>query len=311
MNVDDFLQIQENAKITSGAYYEQLRINCSFLDRYPASGYVKITEPGLFLQVPTYTEISQSGGIGVFAVSACYMWLDGEVCFYPGGTLNFTSDDSIDSLTAYAAIKGTPIKEPRVFKDGGNKELLVTHTVELYGVTNSSGSNGWSAPGIIFGRQACLIDKSYRKGFQDQPRDNNYYMKHPGGMWDALKVIDLIDNLVSVFDATTTTKYTVTAKTALTTDKSFSFYETNNIIQGVGYGSINDQPAGLLLFTIPQGMAATTGDVKLPGLARTNENNGYNWDVIITSIGAYLSDPKFSGGTFTGSVTFDGVSYRI
>lgn len=135
---NDFVRLQQNAKADYINAMEALR------RRLPLVQYsgAPVHGAGLIL---SGLEYSAPAG-GPFVISEGYLLLDGEVCYYPGGTIVPVTEN----FSLYFR-KGALTTESRVFADGGSKEFLVEYAVEVeQSTTDANGPvlpGGW-APGL-------------------------------------------------------------------------------------------------------------------------------------------------------------------
>ena len=303
--VDDLLNIQENAKNSIGPYYESLRKECFRLNESPGGVENFLAEPGLFLTLPEYTFVSDDGvSSSFYAVSECWVWLDGEVCYYPGGTLEFLTDIAAP-LSGWAIIKGDPIIDAKVFKDGVNKDLLTTSTVELYYVQEFA--SGWQVPVQVQGRQAAVLMKSYRKGANNNINAETYYLNHPGWMWDALGTSEIAATAVEAATKSTITLYTPTVESGFVTELTARFYEDGNrMVQGRGVVSCSGKSSGDKILSMSE-HTPTNGTRYFP--AGIDTTTGDAWWVEMRSDGAYLVNPTANPNSFDGIISFDSISY--
>ena len=190
---NDLLATQENAKIATGQNYENLSRNCDFIfDRFGTA----ILSSGFFITLPVYNLQSDDGfANSIWDISSFYCWLDGEVCFYPGGTLTFRTMIAAQR-DAWFVVKGAPTNESRVFKDGINKPMIYTPTVELFQANETPLQIGWeNVPPQYVGRQAVQINPMYAISRGEPILSKFYHLNHPGGTWDALNIRGVINAL--------------------------------------------------------------------------------------------------------------------
>lgn len=131
---DDILGLQINAKADFINTHENLRRRLPIYDYYRGvNPREKMHGMGLILSGLTYNNASTSA----IVVNPGFVLLEGEVCYYAGGTFNITSG-SVQKFLYLS--KGAALTESRVFADGSSKEFKVEYGVNtLLSDTNSNG----------------------------------------------------------------------------------------------------------------------------------------------------------------------------
>lgn len=300
---DDLLRVQENAKNSTLAFYEGLKVGGFRFGDFPPGGGQFFSTPGLFLNIPEYEFVSENATTSTWNVSSFFAYLDGEICFYPGGQLTFAPSTSVNVIS-FAAIKGQAIKETRVFKDGNSKESLVTHEIELHSCTYIL--TGWACPPQISNDvPAVCIDPRYNSDslvndFSKQ-RHPNWYATNTG-IGEALEMSQRNENLLAetLFNPTTI-------------NNSSEIVKLRFWLDGVGNvkcrGTLSASGAsdGDVFFTFPAGFYSTLASRILPiAIAE----NGNIWAIQIKTNGeAVLLSPTGLNSPFTGFIYFDGVAY--
>lgn len=131
---DDILGLQINAKADFINTHENLRRRLPIYEYYRGSNPAeKMHGMGLILSGLTYNNASTSA----IVVNPGFVLLEGEVCYYAGGTFNITSG-SVQKFLYLS--KGAALSESRVFADGSSKEFKVEYGVNtLLSDTNVNG----------------------------------------------------------------------------------------------------------------------------------------------------------------------------
>lgn len=186
---DDLLRVQENAKKSTLNFYEGSKIGGFRFGLTTQNGTTYAGTPGLLLNIPNYNVIDDNGNVANVGVSSFFVYLDGEVCFYPGGTLEFKTLQS-PLYDAYAVVKGQPMKESRVFRDGVSREIVVTQTVQLYRC--SSNPSGWIYPNDIVGKDSVAITPFFNS---DNINSSSWKYLHPNTIRTSLGGKEIIDLL--------------------------------------------------------------------------------------------------------------------
>tara|TARA_R110000796_G_C14539246_1_gene432721 strand:+ start:332 stop:1381 length:1050 start_codon:yes stop_codon:yes gene_type:complete len=123
---EDLVTIQENGRADFFNHFESLRRQLPNLLYYqgPGNPYLKEFENGLILSGLEYDNTDPSNPI----ISEGYILSDGEVCYYPGGTI--ATGPTFTGLVYL--FKGGALPVSRTFDDGFSKEMLVDYacTVE-------------------------------------------------------------------------------------------------------------------------------------------------------------------------------------
>ena len=133
---DDILGLQINAKADFINTHENLRRRLPIYEYYRGGGSnppEKMHGMGLILSGLTYNNASTSA----IVVNPGFVLLEGEVCYYAGGTFNITSG-SVQKFLYLS--KGAALSESRVFADGSSKEFKVEYGVNT--LLSDTSSNG-------------------------------------------------------------------------------------------------------------------------------------------------------------------------
>ncbi len=299
---DDLLRVQENAKNSIVSFYEGLsRGGFRFFNRDVSGAINYGTTAGLFLSIPKYTEISQNGNSKTINVSEFFCVLDGEVCYYAGGDLDFAFSGAV-GYSSFAVIKGEPIKNARVFRNGVNNETLITHTVELVSVSPTI--SGWIWPANVDGRNAVQLD--FRFSSEDK-ESGNFYQNHPNWFLQSSGIVETTNRSIkNENDLSTTNNFpTLVNGSAIT---SLNFYRSGNkFVQGRGQIAITGAQSLDLLFNLPSDFVVGSRDLDFVNAV---SDSGVVWMTRIQGDGnVVLVNPNGTPSSFTGTITFDGVSY--
>jgi hypothetical protein len=298
---DDLLRVQENSKNSIVSFYEGLTRGGFRFSRQSASGQtIYGTTPGLYMNIPTYELISND----LYTVGEFFCMLDGEICYYPGGNIQFSIFGT--SRTAYAVIKGAELKESRVFKDGVNREMLVTHTVEFYAC--SLGAPGWSWPSEVDGKMAVSLDALYSN---DDVTEFDSYVFHPNSFLNGSGLASTVNrSLRNEADLTITQTNISTFTNGASASNSCSFYrDGNRFVQARGNITLSKTPTGtaLEIFTLPSELVPASRSLNF---ICGHEDNGAPLRMEIQPTGKVVVF-KLDGtiGDVDGNIYLDGVSY--
>ncbi len=131
---DDILGLQINAKADFINTNENLRRRLPIYEYYrTATTTEKMHGSGLILSGLNYNNATASA----VTVSSGFVLLEGEICFYAGGTFDCSSGSAQKFL--YLG-KGSATTESRVFADGSSKEFKVEFGVNA--TLSDTGANG-------------------------------------------------------------------------------------------------------------------------------------------------------------------------
>ena len=131
---DDILGLQINAKADFINTHENLRRRLPIYEYYRGSNPAeKMHGMGLILSGLNYNNATASA----VTVSSGYILLEGEICYYAGGTFDCSSGSAQKFL--YLG-KGAALTESRVFADGASKEFKIEYGVNA--TLSETGANG-------------------------------------------------------------------------------------------------------------------------------------------------------------------------
>ena len=119
--VSDLLRIQENSKVLGGSFLEY----CVLGTGSPRNVKGTNIKYGVWVVPP---ELISLGAL--YTIGDGLFFVDGELIYFPGGAFDFSSDRGGRSQLLVGA--GDDLKVSRVFKDGLNKEFLITKTAKTY-----------------------------------------------------------------------------------------------------------------------------------------------------------------------------------
>lgn len=152
--VEDVLRLQQHAQsLTIPMMERSAELHGSTLRIVQSTQFFGETKAGFYITPPTFSITSDDGNTANVVVSEFTVLIDGKICVYNGGTLPFASMNASGYDTYFVEV-GTELKESRVFRDGVNRELLVTNEVKLTRVPFSPayglalGSAYLDAPGV-------------------------------------------------------------------------------------------------------------------------------------------------------------------
>jgi len=149
---DDFITIQENGRadfINSMEYYRR-RLPLVQYYQGPGNPLAPEHEAGLILSGCEYDNTDPQNPV----ISEGFIYSEGEVCYYPGGTFN-TGPTAPGLIYLY---KGPESPISRTFNDGGSKEILTSFTcVAERGSIGATGPTLPGVTGIVSTTQAVVI----------------------------------------------------------------------------------------------------------------------------------------------------------
>lgn len=212
--VEDMVRLQQHAQSLSLPMLKHSAEIAGFtlpiLDSGTGGQEIGRTKAGFYVTPPSFELVSDDNTTASVVVSEFTAYIDGKLCVYNGGTLDFISF-SAAAYDGYFVEVGNELKETRVFRDGVNRELFITHEVKLkrvpfnqiYGLT--LGASHIDAHGVF-------LAAKYNDTVTDQT-SNFYPLKHPNCAWDSMGLNEPITkayNAVSKNDANVSGWATVT-----------------------------------------------------------------------------------------------------
>lgn len=291
---EDLLNIQENAKEGLNSFLEGIRSLNLSIKQYGAGGnLVNELQTGLFLTNPSYS----NNGVGQTStdVSECYVYLDGEILYFGGSSLNLSASASGLSGNLILLTKGDSLKTPRVFKDGFSKDILITHSLKL--TASSYGAGGVFIPTELLGKQAVyLVGSEFGKG------ENHIF-----GLKNSLGIFLLENRVLNVETKQQKNVHTVQTVSNGTVEQQIRFILKDGIVQCRGKMSLTSLNDGTILFSLPTGFFSTNRSIRILCCVGTA-----NFVMEIQGNGICILREEITGsGTFTGKILLDGFSYEV
>ena len=250
---DDILGLQINAKADFINTHENLRRRLPIYEYYRGGGPnppEKMHGMGLILSGLTYNNASTSA----IVVNPGFVLLEGEVCYYAGGTFNITSG-SVQKFLYLS--KGAALTESRVFADGSSKEFKVEYGVNtLLSDTSTNGPTTEPLPSADLTKDFIFIILG------DNPQFN--------GLTEKYCTIDAALGLIDLGGATTLGAFTDVASlgTGWAVDTNFFGGKLQSRVLANG----QTQLAGVVKRTFTGGSTAVTvGTMAVENLSFTGE----------------------------------------